>query len=181
MKEKIGSYYYLFKKANTNPTFFVISSHGGVMARANSFRTLVNLNFLKNEGESVALGLDTAIANFAPGNTTHQESAGTTVNDYVLGKFQGRHSEHKGKLSHLWGKLTGSNDYEETYNNIEAVVGQYDNLGVVTVRNRKGFRAGHEATLSEISGILRQRFNAEKILCLFCRVHTVYEWVRVMP
>lgn len=180
MRTPIGSNMYLHTTGADMPTNIVISSHGGILATTDLFRTPVDLAFLGNTGESVARRLDDAIANFDFSDPGFEvENAETHVRDYTLSKFQGRHTQHKGKISHLWGKLTRSNNYEETYGSIEATIANYDDVGVLTIRNRKGKKA-RDVTLSEAVTAMSDR-GATNIMCLFCRVHTVYEQVDMLP
>ncbi len=181
MKREIGHNMYLFTEGAANPSKVVISSHGGILATTDMFQTPVELGFLGNTGESVALALDNAIANFDFSNRQQfeVEPAGTRVRDYKLSKFQGRHTAHRNKISHLWGKLTCQNHYEETYSTIEADLANYSDVGVLTIRNRTGRHKG-DVRLSD-AVVALDALGINKILCLFCRVHTVYEQVDTLP
>lgn len=168
MKQPIQDYAYFFKAAGGNPSTAVISAHGGTLGAENTFKTPINLYYLEHCGKTVKGRLSSMVANFDPRGWQEKEDAGTLISDSVLTKFQGRHSQHHGRLRSWF------NTYEENYSDIERIVGDY-NVAVVTIRNRVARGKTKYVTLSMLLPQL-DALGVTDVLCLFCRGFVVEEY-----
>jgi hypothetical protein len=179
--EALGSYIYFFKSAVGGDNC-LISAHGGYVKNNASFKlSKINSNIkviFYGEHKNVLSdpGLD-LLAKRPKAVNTHPAPDGDDVMDYVLSKYQGKHSKANETYDKIANKLafdaTRKQAYDENFDYVlsnPAIKAIYDSLAsahVVTIRNR--WNKSDVSLKAVIETVVKHKPEIKNFHCSFCR------------